>query len=144
MNADSTILLVEDNPDDVFFMGRAMKGAEITNHVQVAETGEQAIAYLSGEGEYSDRAKFPLPCLVLLDLKLPGKTGLEALEWLRSHEQFENLIVLVLTTSREPRDISEAYRLGANAYLVKPTSPSQLVTMMKAVKDFWIAHAIIE
>src|SRR5687767_1985261 len=102
MNAETTILLVEDNPDDVFFMGRAMKAAELTNPVQVAETGEQAVAYLSGEGDYIDRAQFPLPCLILLDLKLPGKTGLEVLEWLRGQEQFENLIVLVLTTSREP------------------------------------------
>ena len=144
MNADSTILLVEDNPDDVFFMGRAMKGAELTNPVQVVETGEEAVAYLSGEGEFADRAKFPRPCLILLDLKLPGKTGLEVLEWFRAQEGSANVIVVVLTTSREPRDIAEAYRLGANAYLVKPTSPSQLVTMMKSVKDFWITHAIVE
>lgn len=144
MNADSTILLVEDNPDDVFFMGRAMKSAEVTNRMEVAETGEEAVAYLRGDGDFGDRGKHPLPCLILLDLKLPGKTGLEVLEWLRGQEDFNSVIVIVLTTSREPRDISEAYRLHANAYLVKPTSPSQLHTMMKAVKEFWIAHAITE
>lgn len=144
MSPDSTILLVEDNPDDIFFMRRALKAAEITNPLQVAETGEEAIAYLAGEGKYSDRAAHPLPCLIFLDLKLPGKTGLEVLEWLRGQTNHHNLIVLALTTSREPRDISEAYRLGANAYLVKPTSPSQLQTLLKSAKDFWITHAIIE
>lgn len=144
MNPESAILLVEDNPDDVFFMERALKAAAITNRLQVAKTGEEAVSYMAGEGQYSDRVEFPCPCLVFLDLKLPGKTGLEVLGWLREQKVFSNVIVIALTTSREPRDISEAYRLGANAYLVKPTSPSQLQRMMVAVRDFWITHAIVE
>jgi len=85
-----------------------------------------------------------LPCVVLLDLKLPGKNGLEVLSWLRGNPDFTTTVVIVLTTSREPRDIHEAYRLGANAYLVKPTSPTQPAELVTALKKFWIDHNIVD
>lgn len=144
MNAHGPILLVEDNPDDVFFMQRACKAASLENPVHVAEDGRQAIEYLSGEGKFEDRNTYPLPCLILLDLKLPGKGGLEVLKWMREREEFTTRVVIVLTTSREPRDIHEAYRLGANAYLVKPTSPAQLAEVISAIKTFWIDHNVVE
>ena len=144
MNATGTILLVEDNPDDVFFMQRAFKTAELTNPLHVAEDGQEAIDYLSGSGRFADRDAYPEPCLVLLDLKLPRKNGHEVLSWLRTQPEFARMIVIALTTSREPRDIHEAYRLGVNAYLVKPTSPTQLVEMLRAVRDFWMGHNIVE
>jgi DNA-binding response OmpR family regulator len=85
-----------------------------------------------------------LPCVVFLDLKLPGKNGLEVLAWLRENPEFTTTVVIVLTTSRELRDIHEAYRLGANAYLVKPTSPTQLAELVTAVKKFGIEHNIVD
>lgn len=144
MNTLGSILLVEDNPDDVFFMQRACKTAGLENPMHVAEDGNQAIEYLSGAGKFEDRTEFPLPCLVLLDLKLPGKSGLEVLAWMRGQEEFTTRVVIVLTTSREPRDIHEAYRLGANAFLVKPTSPSQLADLVSAIKTFWIDYNVVE
>src|ERR1044071_719812 len=107
-------------------MQRAWKSGGLENPLHVAEAGDQAIEYLAGEGKFKDRDAHPLPCVMLLDLKLPGKNGLEVLAWLRGNAEFTRTVVIVLTTSREPRDIHEAYRLGANAYLVKPTSPTQL------------------
>jgi CheY-like chemotaxis protein len=144
MNPTGPILLVEDNPDDVFFMRRACKSAGLQNPLQVAEDGDKAIDYLAGTGQFADRATYPLPCVTLLDLKLPGKDGLEVLGWIQGREEFTTRVVIVLTTSREPRDIQEAYRLGANAYLVKPTSPTQLAEIVAAIKAFWIDHNVVE
>src|ERR1041384_5062017 len=126
MNPNGTILLVEDNPDDVFFMQRAVKAAAVQNPLQIAVDGQEAIDYLAGAGKFSDRAAFPLPCLMLLDLKLPRKTGHDVLRWVREREDLASVIVIALTTSRESNDIAEAYRLCVNAYVVKPTSPAEL------------------
>jgi len=144
MNAEGTILIVEDNPDDVFFMQRACKTAQILNPLQIAIDGQQAIDYLAGTGEFADREKFPIPCLTLLDLKLPKKTGHEVLAWARSQPEYHSLIIVALTTSRETKDIMEAYRLGVNAYLVKPTSPAHLIEMMTAIRNFWIAQNVVD
>lgn len=135
-----TILLVEDNEDDVFFMKRALKAAEVKNPFQVVTDGQQAIDYLQGTAKFSDRIQFPLPCLVLLDLKLPHKDGHEVLQWIREQNFLKNLIVIVLTTSREMRDIEKAYALGANAFLVKPPGAPQLTEMMQSLKQFWLVH----
>lgn len=144
MRNDGTILIVEDNPDDVFFMQRACKATNLLNPLQVAADGQEAIDYLAGEGRFADRAKYPIPCLVFLDLKLPRKTGHQVLEWARQKPEFASLVIVVLTTSRESRDISEAYQLGSNAYLVKPTSPTSLEEMMRSIKGFWMIHNIVE
>ncbi|MDB6055993.1 MAG: putative response regulator, CheY [Verrucomicrobiales bacterium] len=133
-----TILLVEDSQDDVFFMNRACKKALVTNPINVAQDGQEAIDYLSGEGKFKDRKQFELPAVVLLDLKLPHKNGLEVLQWIRSRPQFKTLIVVLLTSSRENRDVEAAYKLGANAFLVKPSHFDHLVEMLKAFKVFWI------
>jgi CheY-like chemotaxis protein len=133
-----TILLVEDNEHDVFFMKRGMKTAEISNPLQVTQDGQEALDYLAGAGQYADRTRFPIPCLVLLDLKLPIKGGLEVLSWIRDQPAFRTLAVIVLTTSREPSDIETAYRLGANSYLVKPNDVTQLIDMVRAIKQYWL------
>ena len=144
MNARAPILLVEDNADDVFFMRRAAKTAGIENPMHVVTDGSQAIEYLSGVGEFANRDVHPLPCLILLDLKLPGMSGLDVLAWMQDRPELTTSVVIVLTTSREPRDIHEAYRLGANAYLVKPTSPAQLSELLSAIKLFWITHNVVD
>jgi CheY-like chemotaxis protein len=135
-----TLLLVEDSPDDVFFMKRALQSAEVALSLQVAATGEQAIAYLSGQNQFADRAAFPLPLLVLLDLKLPVRDGHEVLAWIREQPGLKQLVVIVMTTSKERTDVHKAYALGANAYLVKPASAAQLVEQVKSVKSFWLDH----
>jgi CheY-like chemotaxis protein len=138
MTTSSAILLVEDNEDDVFLMKRALKSAGIVNQLCVAEDGQQAVDYLSGVGEFADRAAHPIPAIVFLDLKLPLKGGLDVLAWIRQQGQLENLVVVVLTSSSEPSDLKEAYRLGANSYVVKPPTAAQLLEMAKAFKWYWL------
>jgi CheY-like chemotaxis protein len=144
MNPEGTILLVEDNPDDVYFMQRAFKTAAIQNPLQVAVDGQEAIDYLAAAGKFADRDAFPSPCLLLLDLKLPRKTGHEVLKWIREQPDLASLIVIALTTSRETKDIAEAYRLSVNAYLVKPTSPAELANIMTKIRDFWIGLNVVD
>lgn len=119
-------------------MKRAMKLAGMLNPVQVAFDGRKAIHYLGGTGEYSDRAQFPLPCLVLLDLKLPHVMGLDVLKWIREQPELRGVIVLVFTASKLPPDISKAYFLGANSYLVKPSEPDGLVETVRLIKEYWL------
>jgi CheY-like chemotaxis protein len=133
------ILQVEDDPNDVFLLQHAMTQAEVANPIQVATDGQQAIDYLKGAGKFSDRETFPLPCLVLLDLKLPPVMGLNVLRWIRQ-QPAPALVVVMLTASGEDTDIAAAYRLGANAFLTKPSKASRLEDMAKALKDFWLIH----
>ena len=134
-----TILQVEDDPNDVFLLQHAMKKMGVANPIQVATDGRQAIAYLQGAGKFADREQFPLPSLVLLDLKLPHVMGLEVLKWIRM-QPGTALVVLILTASAEDADIAAAYRLGANGFLVKPSESSKLEDIVKALKDFWLTH----
>jgi CheY-like chemotaxis protein len=138
MTTISTILLVEDNEDDVFLMERAIKGAGIINPLFVVEDGQEAIDYLSGAGRYSNRDIHPIPSIVFLDLKLPIKGGLDVLRWIRSKTELETLVVIVLTSSNEPSDLKQSYRLGANSYVVKPPTASQLLDLAKAFKWYWL------
>jgi CheY-like chemotaxis protein len=138
MTTNRAILLVEDNEDDVFLMKRALKAAQIANPLFVVEDGQQAVDYLSGTGQFIDRQAHPFPAVVFLDLKLPMKSGLEVLEWIRAQEHLENLVVLVLTSSSEPSDLKRAYSLGANSYLVKPPTANQLLDLAKAFKWYWL------
>jgi two-component system response regulator len=136
------ILQVEDDPNDVFLLQHAMKRVGITNPVQIARDGQEAIDYLQGAGKFADRDKFPLPCLVLLDLKLPYVMGLDVLRWIRSQPSLA-LPVLILTASAEDTDISAAYALGANAFLTKPSEASKLEDMVQALKEFWLTHNML-
>ena len=132
------ILLVEDEPNDVFLIGRALQKGGITTPLHTVENGELAVSYLSGEGPYADRGRYPLPIVVLLDLKLPRKTGLEVLEWLRG-TPLRRLPVVVLTSSKDASDVARAYDLGANSYLVKPVSFDSLQEMLGSVDRYWVA-----
>jgi CheY-like chemotaxis protein len=138
MPSVKTILLAEDNEDDVFFMKRAILRANVAEHLQIVQDGEEAVAYLSGTGPYQDRDKFPLPCLILLDLKLPLLSGLEVLKWIRAQRHLESIVIVVLTSSRESSDIQRAYDLGANSYLVKPAAAEDLIELIKALKAYWL------
>jgi CheY-like chemotaxis protein len=133
------ILQVDDDPNDVFLLQRAMKRMGVANPIQVATDGREAIDYLQGAGKFADRKKFPFPCLVLLDLKLPYVMGLEVLRTIRKRPG-PALMVVMLTASAEDTDIAAAYRLGANGFLTKPSEASKLEEIVKSVKDFWLTH----
>ncbi len=140
MAETGVILQVEDSDADVFLLKYAFSRAGITNPVQVVTDGQQALDYLSGTGQYADRRRFPLPVLTLLDLQLPYVKGLEVLEWLRNQPSLDWLIVLILSSSLYKGDVQRAYKLGANGFLVKPSSPDVLTDMCKAIKYFWLGH----
>lgn len=133
-----SILLVEDDPNDVLLIQRAFRKANLVNPLQVVSDGEQAELYLSGRGTYADRERYPLPVIVLLDLKLPRRSGLEVLEWLRGQPGLKRMQVVVLTSSREATDVNRAYDLGANSYLVKPVAFDALIDMVKALDLYWM------
>src|SRR5437867_5895548 len=134
------ILLVDDDENDVLIMTMALRKVGLTCSICVARDGREAEEYLSGTGKFADRSAYPLPYLVLLDLKLPRVPGLEVLKWLRERPEFDSTIVLVLTSSPMPEDIERAYHLGANAYLVKPAGLEKLFLMAQAIKDFWFSQ----
>jgi len=135
---NGTVLLVEDRDDDVFFMRRAWKKQDVKQALQIVADGHQAVAYLAGQEEYSDREKFPLPCLVLMDLKLPYIMGLDVLKWIRNQPLLKTLPVVVFSSSNVQSDIHEAYRLGANSFLVKPSNVEQLDDLVRLIRDFWL------
>src|SRR5262245_56425773 len=113
-----TVLLVEDDGNDVLLTTLALQKIHPGLPIKTVGDGEAAVRYLKGEGIYSDRKEFPLPNLVLLDIHLPGKSGFEVAGWIRKHGQLKDLAVIVFSSSSMPADVHEAYRNGANSYLV--------------------------
>jgi CheY-like chemotaxis protein len=138
MLQEATILLAEDDPNDVILMRRAFNRARLANPLKVVPDGEEAIAYLDGQGLYADRDHYPFPLLVLLDLKMPKRNGLEVLEWIRSRPELKDLSVVVLTSSEEQPNIHKAFALGASSYLVKPAEFEDLVDMMRRLHGYWL------
>lgn len=135
-----SILVVEDNEDDLFILKRSFKLAGTSNELKHVSDGQQAIDYLQGTPPFDQRDLYPLPSLVLLDLKLPMKHGLEVLHWVREQSVLDGLIVVVLTSSSEDRDIARAYELKANAFLVKPASAREMTEIVQALDVFWLKH----
>jgi CheY-like chemotaxis protein len=132
------ILLVEDNDDDAFIVERALRRAGVQFQIARCKDGCAAMKYLEGLSPYDDRSQFPLPHLVLLDLKIPLRNGLEVLRWVRSHDGLKSQIVIVLSSSAESRDVKEAYRCNVNAYLVKPSSPTGMAELARCLQRCWI------
>jgi CheY-like chemotaxis protein len=135
---DKSVLLVEDEDDDIFFVQKAFEKAGIKDRLYVAMDGQQAIDYLSGQGQYSDRAAFPLPSLVILDLKLPKVWGMDVLKWIRSNPALRALPVVVFTGSDDALDAQRAFRLGANSYFQKPPDLERLYDLVPNLCDFWL------
>ena len=131
------ILLAEDDSNDVLLIQRAFRKAGFENTLEVVRDGEQAIAYLGGVQEYNDRKRFPLPFLLLLDLKMPGTDGFEVLQWVRADRDLKRLLVIVLTSSNLQSDVDRAYELGANSYLVKPVEFQEMVNMIQRFEAYW-------
>ena len=134
-----TILLAEDDPNDVILFQRAMERASLSaDSLKAVGDGEKAISYLSGQGIYADRDLYPLPALLWLDLKMPRKSGLEVLSWIRKQPQLRYLIVVFFTSSNSSEDIRLAYEAGANSYLVKPVEFTEMVEMIRNVTFYWL------
>ena len=139
----NVILYADDEPDDVFFMRRAFEQAGIEQPLHTVHDGSEAIAYLSGQGQYTDRKLYPLPSLILLDLNMPRSSGFDVLNWIRATPALAALPVLVMSSSGQECDIKCASLLGANGYLVKPGKPEDLLGIVTALKDQWLASACL-
>jgi CheY-like chemotaxis protein len=133
------ILLVEDRRMDVELTLDAFREARLSNTVQVASTGEQALDYLFSRGAFADRASHPLPDLILLDLKLPGIDGHEVLRQIKSTDVLKRIPVVVLTSSRESEDRIRCYDYGVNSFLVKPITFDGFMDVVKKVDDYWLS-----
>lgn len=134
-----TILHVEDDSNDALLFQHACQKAGLACQVQYAGDGDEALSYLQGAGKFSNREQFPLPCLVLLDLKMPRVNGFEVLTWLRTEERFRRVPVVVLSSSNHEADINRAYEAGANSFLVKPVDFNSLVELVRRIHDYWLA-----
>jgi CheY-like chemotaxis protein len=130
---DPIVLLVDDSENDMLLMSTVFQRSGFVQPLQFARDGEDAIAYLRGDGRYADRHRYPLPTTVLLDLNMPRKNGFEVLEWLRQQPELRRLRVYILTASSRPQDIERAYDLGANSYLVKPGNLDGLMDLAKCL-----------
>ena len=132
------VLHVDDDPNDTALLQAASRAAAANFDLQNVQDGDEAMDYLCGREKYSDRARYRLPALVLLDLKMPRATGFEILRWIRNHPELNRLPVIVLSGSEMQEDIKMAYSAGANSYLVKPLGFDQLVDLVKTVNTVWL------
>lgn len=139
MNPIHSILLAEDNPQDVELTLAALAEHSLSNEVVVATDGEEALDFLYRRGRFALRAE-GLPALVLLDLKMPKVDGLEVLAAIKQNEALRNIPVVVLTSSREEPDLKRAYALGVNAYVVKPVNFHEFIEAVKQLGLFWVIH----
>jgi len=137
MNEQQSILLVDDSENDISLLRISFDAAELKNPLHEVHNGDEAVAYLQGESPFSDRHKFPLPVLMLLDLNMPMRNGFEVLEWLRVQPGLKRLSVVILTASLREEDVDRAFDLGANAFLVKPSSIEALTAIGRCLRD-WI------
>jgi two-component system response regulator len=136
--SNGVILLVEDNPDDELLALRALRKNNVMNEVVVARDGVEALDYLFASGPHAGRDTSTMPRLILLDLKLPRVDGLEVLRRLRSDERTKLLPVVILTSSKERKDMLEGYGLGANSYVRKPVNFEQFVGAVEQLKLYWL------
>lgn len=136
------ILLVEDQQDDILLVTRAFKVAGIANPIQVVRSGTEALSYLSGEGKFANRAEYPLPRIVLLDLRMPGMDGYEVLTWVRKQDGLRGLPVIVLTSSNLISDVNRAYQLGATSFFVKDVDFQNTISLVQALKTYWMDLAL--
>jgi CheY-like chemotaxis protein len=134
----AVILLAENSEDDIVLVLGAFKRANILNPIHVTRSGEEAIEYLSGVGKYSNRAEYPLPELLLLDLKMPGLDGFDVTRWIRQQPSLNALRIVVLTASDHIRDVNQAYQLGANSFMVKPMEFENYIELSKSIHDYWL------
>lgn len=133
-----SILYVEDEPDDVFFMQKALTRAGVVTTLNVAEDGDRAVAYLSGSAPFQDRSRHPVPTLILLDVNLPVRSGFEVLAWVRKHNELAGLPVVMFSSSGRAEDRARAQALGADEYILKPTSGVSFFEVAEHLKKRWL------
>ena len=138
LNFMRPVLLAEDDPNDVFFFRRAFEQAGVSNPLEVVRDGAEAIEYLSGQGIYADRGRYPLPCLLLTDIKMPKVDGFELLAWLQRQDHLKHLPAIAISSSCLDADLEGALSLGARAYKRKPADYRQLVEVAKEIKETWL------
>jgi CheY-like chemotaxis protein len=133
-----TVLLVEDDLNDIFLVKRAFKMARIKNPLQIVTDGQEAISYLRGDGKYADREAHPLPKLIVMDIRMPRRSGFEVLEWVKdSSKPLHRIPVIIVSSSDNPADINRAYELGANAYMVKPVEFRAVQHLFESITQYW-------
>jgi CheY-like chemotaxis protein len=136
-NDRPTLLVVEDNDDDIFFIERIFRQLEARCDLKFVHDGLEALEYLAGKGNYADRSKFPLPTIILMDLKMPRMNGFEVLEWMQKQPEIKLIPTIVVTSSTLQEDVTRAYRLGANAVMNKPVDKDSLLQMLKTFHIYW-------
>jgi len=137
MLANDLVLVAEDNPDDALLLRRALEKAGIRSRIKIVNDGEELLLYLQGQGVYANRESSPMPSLVILDLKMPRKGGLEVLEWMNENRDLAIVPTIVLSASNLETDVRSAYHLGANTFFLKPSTFDELVETMKMVETYW-------
>jgi len=137
-NQRFTVLLVEDDLNDIFLVKRAFRTARIPNPLQIVTDGEEAMSYLRGEGKYADREAHPLPKLMVMDIKMPRRSGFEVLEWVKGNDRpLRRIPIIIVSSSDNPADINRAYELGANAYMVKPMNYRAVDHLFESITNYW-------
>jgi len=136
-NGPPTLLIVEDNEDDIFFMERIFKQMGARCDLKFVRDGVEAVDYLSGKGRFEDRVKNPLPTIILMDLKMPRMNGFEVLEWMQKQPEIKLIPTIVVTSSTMQEDVTRAYRAGANAVMNKPVDKDSLLQMLKTFHLYW-------
>jgi len=134
---DFTVLLVEDDINDIFLVKRAFKMARLENPLQVVTDGEEATHYLSGDGKYANRETYPLPKLIVMDIKMPRMNGFDVLEWIKHDGALRRIPVVIVSSSDHSADIDRAYELGANAYMVKPVDFHAVERLFESITHYW-------
>lgn len=137
LGKDDLLLVAEDNPDDAILLRRALSKAGIPSRLKIVTDGEEMLLYLQAKGAYSDRRANPMPSLIILDLKMPRRNGLEVLAWIAENRDLAVVPTIVLSASNLENDVRSAYHLGANTYFVKPTNFEELVDTMRMVESYW-------
>ena len=141
-STDPLILLAEDDDNDIELLRRAFANADIRNPMEVVRDGDEAVAYLKGEGKFSDRVKYPIPALMLLDLNMPRRDGFQVLDWIRRQSGLNAMRVIVLTVSRDIYDVTRAYRYGANSFFVKSMDSQTFVQLVEAIRGYWLSTGL--
>jgi CheY-like chemotaxis protein len=139
----TVVLYVEDEPDDVLFMGRAFTKAGLVDWLRAVGDGRDAIDYLEGRGGYADRGQHPVPALVLLDLNLPVVSGFEVLKWLSGRPELKEVPVVVFSSSAREEDKVKARELGARGFIEKPSSTAGLNAVVEGLKERWLSEAMV-
>lgn len=137
INPKYPVLIAEDNPNDVELLRLALKKAGVEHPLRIVGDGQEAVDYLAGRGKFADRSAYPFPDVILLDIKMPKMSGLEVLQWVKAHPECAVIPTVIFTASSQESDIKDAYQLGANGYLVKPSTFDELVRRIKLMFEFW-------